>query len=199
MTLKIRCDACDSRLTAPEAAAGKKVTCPKCGTAFRIEAKVSSLAEDVVEQNPKTEQVEPDSAPVKADVYLDEEEVLPKRNRNRVKTDVIVEDEEDEDEEDEPEKVKFLDPMTSLFMNIGIGLVGFSLGFWLLFCFWPLGILVMIVGIAYPIYGMAVGSLRGPCPYCEHTVTVAANELGMKCPACKKRFVVRKRRFHRVD
>ena len=98
-----------------------------------------------------------------------------------------------------PGGVRFVDPATSFATNILVGVVLFGVGILFLFCFWPVGVVCMLAGIIAPFYGMAVGTLRGPCPYCGHEVFVGADRPGVNCPACKKRIVVRDRVFVRVD
>ena len=98
-----------------------------------------------------------------------------------------------------PVGVRFIDPATSFVTNIFFGVMLFSVGIPLLFCFWPVGAVCMLAGLIVPLYGMAVGTLRGPCPYCGHDVLVGADMSGINCPACKKRIVVRDREFVRID
>ena len=83
--------------------------------------------------------------------------------------------------------VRFVPPLMSFTIYTITGLVLCGLGFLSLFCFWPLGALLIVGGLIAPFYGMAVGMLRGPCPYCGYDILVQANQPGTNCSACKKR------------
>lgn len=39
---------------------------------------------------------------------------------------------------------------------------------------------------------------NGVCPYCETSITVTGGEVGVDCPTCKHRIVVRENKFHQV-
>jgi GYF domain 2 len=95
--------------------------------------------------------------------------------------------------------VQYIDPTTSVVTNGLKGLLLFGLGSLLLLCFWPVGILVMLMGMILPLIFMAIGTLRGPCPYCGHVLDVTASHKGVTCSACKKRVVVRGQGYFRVD
>jgi DNA-directed RNA polymerase subunit RPC12/RpoP len=61
-----------------------------------------------------------------------------------------------------------------------------------------IGIPLIIAGIVAPIVGL-VSSIKGPCPYCGSAVTTSKSSQGVTCRACKKRVVVRDRKFYRVE
>lgn len=78
---------------------------------------------------------------------------------------------------------------------LAITLLG--LGFILLFCFWPCGLISIVMGVMAPFVG--IGSLRGPCPFCGHQVFVNQRSGGVTCPACKKRLLIRGTTFELVE
>ena len=83
---------CSSRLTAPDAAAGKNVKCPRCGTLMTIPAPLSVADFEVVADPPDGPDTRTPEKPVAA------------------KTDVVIDDDEDDrpakkpvkDDEDRP-------------------------------------------------------------------------------------------------
>lgn len=87
----------------------------------------------------------------------------------------------------------------SLANGLFVGVLIFGVGFLLLFCFWPVGVLFMLAGLVTPLASLTDDWLRGPCPYCGHEVRVSAVQPGVNCSACKKRIVVRDRDFVRID
>jgi hypothetical protein len=64
-----------------------------------------------------------------------------------------------------------------------------------------IGVPMILVGFVFPFLGpflgLAVMSLTGPCPYCGTTVT--GGMAGFNCHACRKRIVVKDKKFIRVD
>lgn len=65
----------------------------------------------------------------------------------------------------------------------------------------PIGVGLLIAGIALPIYLAYAwgGALRGPCPYCGSQLFAEAGQPGVTCQACRKRVVVREKHFFRVE
>ncbi|MCE9564045.1 MAG: hypothetical protein K8U57_18535 [Planctomycetes bacterium] len=104
------------------------------------------------------------------------------------------------DESSEPKKtVQVVGIGESLARGFGIGVMCFGIGFLLLFCFWPVGVLFMLVGLVMPLISLVGDILRGPCPYCGHEVRVPDGQPGVNCPACSKRILVREQDFVRID
>ncbi|MBP3957716.1 hypothetical protein J8F10_20895 [Gemmata sp. G18] len=107
MPIPVTCPGCSARMNAPDAAAGKKVKCPKCQKVLAVpELVVDAPAFEVVEDEPTQPVKKPAPRPVakpqvKADVVVDEDdedEVRPAKKRARA----VVED----DEDDRPRKKK---------------------------------------------------------------------------------------------
>jgi hypothetical protein len=96
-------------------------------------------------------------------------------------------------------EASYVDPATSFVVNImtGVFLCGFGIIFF--FCVWPLGVVLILAGLIAPFYMMTLKTLQGPCPYCGHTIRVQDGKPGVTCAACKKRSVVRSKRFLRVE
>jgi len=81
-------------------------------------------------------------------------------------------------------------------------------------CLMPLGFLIcsiglLIIGVPFIFVGlllpiilpfiMGSQALQGKCPWCETQVTCYIASLGIKCPACKKRIVIRDKQFIKID
>ncbi|HJZ56426.1 MAG TPA: hypothetical protein VKE74_15785, partial [Gemmataceae bacterium] len=87
MPIPVLCPDCSSRLNAPDAAAGKNVKCPKCGTLMTIPAPQPADGGEVVEADLAPEPVGPKKpapasrkpAPVKADVTEDDDDDRPRK------------------------------------------------------------------------------------------------------------------------
>lgn len=68
-----------------------------------------------------------------------------------------------------------------------------------------IGIPLIIAGIWGMVGGPLIGvltnrkAIKGPCPYCGTTVLGQSTDAGITCKACKKRIVLRDKRFCRVD
>ncbi|MBY0456844.1 MAG: zinc-ribbon domain-containing protein, partial [Gemmataceae bacterium] len=98
MPIPVQCRECSARLNAPDAAAGKKVKCPKCGSPLTVPA---------AEPEPEFEEVdEPDAADEPAPkpkkktakaAVADDEDDRPKKSKK---------DRDDEDEDDRPRPKK---------------------------------------------------------------------------------------------
>jgi hypothetical protein len=72
-----------------------------------------------------------------------------------------------------------------------------ALGVVALLVFWPCGIVLIFAGLAAPL--SAIGSVKGLCPYCGYALFSTSRSGGVTCRACKKRCVIREKRFHRVE
>jgi hypothetical protein len=105
---------------------------------------------------------------------------------------------------------------TGVGIGIAVGIAIFSVGFFVLmfipFIGWVVGPIFMLGGLVAPFMCGALGmkdginkagstALHGKCPYCagQINVTVLATQkgqvLGVDCPICKKRFVVKGQSF----
>lgn len=93
----------------------------------------------------------------------------------------------------------YVEPAKSFVVNIMTGVFFCGLGILLFSCFWPIGVLLILAGLVAPFYLMTVKTLQGPCPHCGHKILVQERKPGFTCAACKKRSVVRSKRFVRVD
>jgi DNA-directed RNA polymerase subunit RPC12/RpoP len=63
-----------------------------------------------------------------------------------------------------------------------------------------LGIVGIIASFGLLVNGFSEAMfLKGECPYCGTATSVMSNQLGTDCKACKKRILVKKNRFYRVD
>jgi DNA-directed RNA polymerase subunit RPC12/RpoP len=64
-----------------------------------------------------------------------------------------------------------------------------------------IGIPMILGGLLAPFLGPVLGltNIKGKCPYCETNVTAQSRALGVTCPACKKRIVIREKRFYGID
>jgi DNA-directed RNA polymerase subunit RPC12/RpoP len=93
----------------------------------------------------------------------------------------------------------YVDPVTSFMLNLMTGMVMCGFGVMFLFCFWPIGALLILGGLIAPFYLMTVKTLQGPCPFCGYKVQVEATKPGVTCRACKKRILVRSKWFVRVE
>ena len=99
MSIPVICPGCSAKLNAPDAAAGKKVKCPRCQSAMLVpEALPEAAAFEVVDEPQPTKKP---IAKVKADVLLDDDEA----DRPRKKKPALFDDDED-NEDDRPRKKK---------------------------------------------------------------------------------------------
>jgi DNA-directed RNA polymerase subunit RPC12/RpoP len=100
------------------------------------------------------------------------------------------------------------DKVNGFFMGIPAGIITaiifILVGF--LLCLTGIGAIIgvplIIGGIASPFIGpVAVGltSIKGKCPYCESEVQASSMDKGVTCPACKKRIVIRDKKFYKVE
>jgi DNA-directed RNA polymerase subunit RPC12/RpoP len=97
-------------------------------------------------------------------------------------------------------EASYINTPTELYVNVLTGICLFGIGIGLLFCFWPLGVGLILAGLIVPFYyTMYVKTLQGPCPHCGHKILVAENKPGVTCAACKKRSVIRSKRFVRIE
>ena len=116
MPVSVVCPGCSAKLNAPDAAAGKRVKCPKCQQPIAVPAAVADF--EVVEAEPAPPPKKPAPKPaakpqVKTDVVLDDDEEDEKPAKKRAKA-VVEEDDEDErprkkkkadeDEDEQPKK-----------------------------------------------------------------------------------------------
>lgn len=114
MPIPVLCPGCSARLNAPDAAAGKNVKCPKCGTLMTIPA-----ADDfeVVDDAPKPPAKKPAAPPPKSATTAKGSVAAATASRKPVKTDVQLDDDDDdrprrkrarvdddEDDDDRPRK-----------------------------------------------------------------------------------------------
>ncbi len=139
MAIPVTCPGCSARMNAPDAAAGKKVKCPKCQKVLAVpELVVDAPAFEVVEDEPTQPVKKPAPRPaakpqVKADVVVDEndeDEVRPAKKRARA----VVED--DEDDRPRKKKKKSAAGGSSLARNIVGGVVLVILLGVVVFVFW---------------------------------------------------------------
>jgi DNA-directed RNA polymerase subunit RPC12/RpoP len=47
--------------------------------------------------------------------------------------------------------------------------------------------------------GMGLSTIKGPCPFCGYQLTAQPTDPGINCPACKKRVVIRDKKFIGVE
>jgi DNA-directed RNA polymerase subunit RPC12/RpoP len=82
---------------------------------------------------------------------------------------------------------------------------GCFIGVGVLLCFTGIGAIVgvpiILMGLLAPFLGslIGLGSIKGPCPYCGSSVTSTIGQVGVDCPACKKRIVIKDKKFFQVD
>lgn len=75
----------------------------------------------------------------------------------------------------------------------------------IILCFTGIGAIVgiplILAGLLAPFLGPLIGlvALRGECPWCGTMVTSHAASQGFDCPACKKRIVIKDKKFIRID
>jgi hypothetical protein len=64
-----------------------------------------------------------------------------------------------------------------------------------------IGIPLILAGLLTPFLGpvLALTTIKGPCPYCETSVTAQSRAVGVTCPACQKRIIIREKRFYRIE
>ncbi len=99
------------------------------------------------------------------------------------------------------------DKVNGFFTGISAGLITASIfilvGF--LLCLTGIGAIIgvplIIGGIASPFIGPVAGltSIKGKCPYCESEVQASSTDKGVTCAACKKRIVIRDKKFYKVE
>lgn len=94
MPIAVVCPSCDSRLNAPEAAAGKTVKCPKCKAPMVIPTPEADPGFEAVDDPAPA----PKLAAVKTDVMLDDDEEVEEKPRARKPARDV------EDDEDRPKK-----------------------------------------------------------------------------------------------
>jgi len=81
-----------------------------------------------------------------------------------------------------------------------IGVMMFALGGVLIGFCWPVGLVLLVGAFIAPFMG--IGSVSGSCPYCGSKLLaqpLATAHGGITCRACKKRVIVRNKRYYRVD
>src|ERR1035438_8397569 len=87
----------------------------------------------------------------------------------------------------------------------GWGVSGCLIPLGILLCFTGIGAIVgvpvILAGLLAPVLGplLGLGALKGRCPWCGTVVTSATAAKGIDCPACKKRIVIRDKRFIKID
>jgi DNA-directed RNA polymerase subunit RPC12/RpoP len=97
------------------------------------------------------------------------------------------------------------EPSTMVGRIIMITLGGFGLLGGLIFLAipllgWILGGLAIFGSIACLVAGFSgAGMLKGQCPYCGEGVSQIESNKGLNCTSCKKRIVIRDRKFYRTD
>lgn len=64
-----------------------------------------------------------------------------------------------------------------------------------------IGIPLILGGLLAPFLAPLLGlsNIKGQCPYCGSDVLVSSREPGVNCRACKKRIVIRDKKFFRVE
>jgi hypothetical protein len=107
MPITVLCPSCSAKLNAPDAAAGKKVKCPRCQSLMVVPQPAAEPLdfEVVEEESPRPSAPAAAAQPkrptrVKADVYVDDDDERP-RKRSRV-----AEDDSDDEDDDRPRKKK---------------------------------------------------------------------------------------------
>jgi predicted RNA-binding Zn-ribbon protein involved in translation (DUF1610 family) len=83
-----------------------------------------------------------------------------------------------------------------VYLVIGVATGGIGLA-----CCFPLLIFAFYLPfeLAKEVASDAPSILQGKCPYCEMLLNVGEGSLGVDCPICKKRIVVKNMRFYRVE
>lgn len=106
MPIPVACPGCAVRLNAPDAAAGKRVKCPKCQTPISVPAPEPDPQFEVVDEEPapKPKPTPKPTAKAKAVAQVDDEEDELKPKKTAAKA--VVEPEEDEDEPKPKKKAK---------------------------------------------------------------------------------------------
>ena len=92
MPIPVTCSQCNSKLQAPDAAAGKRVKCPKCGAAIEVASATTEEAAGIVPAPPPIPTT-PTHQPIIPDLHADDEEFRPRRKPRR-------DDEDDHGRED---------------------------------------------------------------------------------------------------
>lgn len=64
-----------------------------------------------------------------------------------------------------------------------------------------IGIPLIIIALISPIVGGVVGlaARKGECPWCGTTVTHFNTSKGIDCPTCKKRIVIKKNKYIKIE
>lgn len=88
-----------------------------------------------------------------------------------------------------------------LFIILGLfGLLGGLLFLAIPLLGWILGGMAIFGSIGMLAAGIsAAGTLKGQCPYCNEEVSGIESQKGFNCTACKKRIVIRDKKFYRTD
>ena len=85
------------------------------------------------------------------------------------------------------------------------GISGCLIFLGILLCITGIGIIIgyplIIVGLIVPFFGplKGLGALQGECPWCRTQVTSHIALQEVTCPACKKRIVIKDKRFIKVE
>ena len=101
------------------------------------------------------------------------------------------------------ESAKAVGVTAGLVGGIGCGAMLFIMG--LLLSMTGVGLIIgvpmMVAALFMPFLMPALGlaQIKGPCPYCSTTVYAQSTAPGVTCPGCKKRVVIREKRFIRVE
>ena len=87
----------------------------------------------------------------------------------------------------------------------GWGMTGCLIPIGILLCFTGIGVIIgvplILAGLLAPFLGplMGLGALKGECPWCGTQVISPMASLGVDCPACKRRIVIKGKRFIKIE
>lgn len=143
MPIAVLCGNCNAKLNAPDAAAGKKVKCPKCATVLQIPAPEPEPDFEVVDEPAPTPKAKPKAPAIPKPVLLDESEGMDEEDAPRPpakkKKPVVLAEDDDEDEAPTPKKKKGKKQpaakSSSLPLLIGGGILGLALVGFLVYWF----------------------------------------------------------------
>ena len=103
MPIPVTCSSCPAKMNAPDAAAGKKVKCPKCQQIITVPAPAAAPGFEVVEDEPAPKKPTvsvPAKPKSKAVVEIDDEEDEDEKPRKKKSAKAVV----DDDDDDRPRK-----------------------------------------------------------------------------------------------
>jgi hypothetical protein len=106
MPISVVCNSCNSKLNAPDAAAGKSVKCPKCKASLTVPAAAEPAFEVVDDPAPPKSELPPKKKTVVVEDDADDADDAKEKTKAKKKPRPTDDDEDEDDAEEKPKKKK---------------------------------------------------------------------------------------------